>query len=191
MSSVPRLPSDLGYLGVRMTASEFLALGETPERLELVDGVVCMSPSSSVPHQRFVREILYQLETFRRANPGVEVLPDVDLVLASGTVYRPDIIAYADARALLGAQRAEAVPSLVVEVLSAATRAFDLTTKKDDYEKAGVGEYLVVHPKDARVQLFRREAQRLVELGVQGDSAACTSLPGFALDLRTLRELTL
>jgi Uma2 family endonuclease len=190
MSSAPRLPSDLGYLGVRMTAGEFIALGETPQRLELVDGVVCMSPSASLPHQRLVREILFQLETFRRANPAVEVLADVDVVLTSGTVYRPDIIAYADARALLNAERAVAVPSLVVEVLSPATRAFDLTTKKDDYEKAGVAEYLVVEPVGARVRMFRRATEWLVELPVHGDSLASIALPGFALDLRPLRALS-
>lgn len=189
MSSAPRFPSDLGYAGLRMTAREFLAIGEARERLELIDGVVFMSPSASVPHQRLVREILFQLEAYRRTNPTTEVLADVDLVLTSGTVYRPDIIAYADARLMRGTERAEGVPSLVVEVLSPATRAFDLTTKKDDYEKLGVLEYLVVEPKGARVRAFRRNAGRLVELPVDGDSWALTAIPGLVLDLRPVRAL--
>ncbi len=189
MSSAPRLPNEFGYAGLRMTAAEFLAIGETRERIELVDGVVCMSPSASLPHQRLVREILFQLETFRRANPHVEVLADVDLVLASGTVYRPDIIAYVDKRAVMRTDRAEAAPTLVVEVLSPATRAFDLTTKRDDYERAGVGEYIVVESSDARARLFRRDGEWLVELPLRGDSIESLSLSGFVLDLKALRAL--
>ena len=71
MSAVPRRPQG-GYAGLRMTAEEYLALGETNARYELIDGVVCMSPKPSPLHQKILRFIQGQLEAFLDSNPGFD-----------------------------------------------------------------------------------------------------------------------
>src|SRR5256885_1453627 len=51
MSALPKpLGSDIGYAGLRMTADDYLGLGETQERYELINGVVFMSPSPTPRH---------------------------------------------------------------------------------------------------------------------------------------------
>ncbi len=75
-----------------MTADEFLALGETDERLELIDGIVCMSPGASFPHQRIVAEISLQIGVFLRSRPVGAVAFEVDVRLSDRLVYRPDLI---------------------------------------------------------------------------------------------------
>src|SRR5437763_12310577 len=79
MSTAPRYPAEMGYAGLRMTADEFLALGETPERYELIDGTVVMSPSPTPIHQLIVVELLQQILAWKQAHAGARVFPDTDL----------------------------------------------------------------------------------------------------------------
>ena len=67
MSAVPKHPRAPALGGLRMTADEFLALGETLERYELIDGVVCpMAPSPLAGHNEIALEIAYQAKAFAR-----------------------------------------------------------------------------------------------------------------------------
>ena len=47
------------YYGLRMSAGEYLALGETQIRYELIDGVVVMSPSPTAQHQQLIMKIAH------------------------------------------------------------------------------------------------------------------------------------
>src|ERR1043165_4562307 len=102
MSALPRQPDDAACAGLRMTAEEFLALGETDQRLELVDGVVVMSPSPVPLHQRIARLIMRQLED--TAPVGAQLFHETDIVLAERLVYCPHIVGY-------GAGRVPGVPA--------------------------------------------------------------------------------
>ena len=55
----PPFPS---MVGLKMTAEEYLALGESSERTELLNGVVVsMSPSPIPRHFKVIHELLIQL----------------------------------------------------------------------------------------------------------------------------------
>lgn len=189
MSAVPRIPNDLGLAGLRMTAAEYLAHGETIERHELVDGVVFMSPRPNLRHQEVIRRIQRQVETFVDAHPGCWCFADVDLVLANDRVYAPDLVCYLPGRLDKLPTVLKVPPDLLVEVLSPGTKAFDLTTKRNDYEAFGVGEYWAYDPADGRLRRFQRSGGKLVEAAPAGDFAECLVLPGWSLDLRPLRQL--
>ena len=60
MSALPHNIREIGYAGLRLTADECLALGETRERYGLIDGVV-VSPRPSPKHSEIAVEILFQL----------------------------------------------------------------------------------------------------------------------------------
>lgn len=188
MSAVPRFPSDLGYHGLRMTADEYLALAETPERYELFEGTVMMSPSPTPKHQELIVEILHQLRSWDRSKRALRFFPDTDVRLDSGRVYRPDISVYLRSRLPELPDRLVTQPDLVIEILSAAPKVIDLITKRDDYERFGVAEYWVVDPADLRVRAWSREQSHLVERAVTADSVASTSLIGFALNIAELRR---
>jgi len=189
MSAAPKYPSDLGYAGLRMTAEEFFALGETRERYELIDGVVVMSPSPTPRHQELLQALQEQAGTWRRAHAGSRVIPDVDIRLGRGLVYRPDLAVFAPGRLKKTPERLEIPPDLVIEVLSPSSKATDLITKRSDYERFGVGEYWVIDPEDVRVRAWHRQGTQLVERAVEGQSLAATLLDGFVLDLSSLRSL--
>src|SRR5262245_59038093 len=133
MSAVPRYPSDLGYNGLRMTADEYLSLGETPDRYELVDGVVIMSPSPTPIHQLLIQELQLQAGLYARAHSGTLVFPDTDLRLGPRQVYRPDLSVYAPGRWRGIPERLDLPPDLVIEIISPGSKPFDLITKRADY----------------------------------------------------------
>jgi Uma2 family endonuclease len=189
MSAVPRIPNDFGLAGLRMTAAEYLAHGETVDRYELVDGVVLMSPRPTPRHQKIIQLMLMQLSQYGDAHPGFEFFMDVDLVLSDNRVYAPGLVCYLPGRLKQLPQVLKTPPDLLVEVLSPGTKAFDLTTNRNDYEAFGVGEFWAYDPADGRLRRFQRSAGKLVEAAPVSDSAECLVLPGWSLDLRPLRQL--
>lgn len=189
MSAVPQPNSDFGLTGLRMTAANFLSQSETRERYELVDGVVVMSPRPTPWHQEVVRLIMEQLGAYMKTARGTRCFADVDLVLATGKVYAPDIVCYRPGRLPRIPNVLEVAPDLVIEILSPGTKAFDLTTKRDDYEKFGVAEYLAYDPADGKLRCYRRDGDNLLDTPMAGDAFESVALPGWKLDLRPLREL--
>lgn len=188
MSSVPRYPSDIGYAGLRMAAEEYLALGETQERYELIDGVVVMSPSPSPRHQLLVRLLLREMESLPAGRAAL-IVPDVDVLLSSGKVYRPDLVAYAPGKMAKLPERFVSPPDLVIEILSPGSKPLDLITKRDDYETFGVGEYWVVDPADVAARVWRRAGAKMLEVGIAGDTIECKALPGLRVDLAAIRRV--
>jgi Uma2 family endonuclease len=97
------------------------------------------------------------------------VLPDVDLLFASGQFLRPDLVFVPNAaRAGLTNRGVEEAPGLVVEVLSPTSGAIDKIKKPTRYGDFGVPEYWVVDPEERVVWIWRlaagvREPERLDE----------------------------
>jgi Uma2 family endonuclease len=188
MSAAPKFPSDMGYAGLRMTAEEFFALGETPDRYELIDGVVVMSPSPTMRHQVILHLIQEQAGAWRRANPGVRVTPGVDIRFGNRLVYCPDLAIYKKGRVTGLPDRPEVAPDLVIELLSPGSKAIDLITKRKDYERHGVREYWVIDPADASARVWRLKGKKFIEANAGRDKLRAASLRGFVLDLRPLRN---
>src|SRR2546421_10095414 len=157
MSAAPKYPSDMGYSGLRMTAEEFFRLGETPERYELIDGVVVMSPSPTMRHQTILHLIQAQAEEWRQANPGSRVTPGIDIRFGKHLVYCPDLVVYAPGRISGLPDRPDIPPDLAIELLSPGSKGIDLITKRKDYERFGVREYWVIDPADASARIWRRQ----------------------------------
>jgi Uma2 family endonuclease len=189
MSAVPRQPE--GFAGLRMSADEYLALGETHDRYELIDGVVVMSPSPTPSHSEVINEVVYQLKAFARGPNAPRVFTDTDLRVGPSVVYRPDLAAYLPARLPRSPAALSSPPDLVAEVLSPSNRALDLITKRRDYERFGVGEYWIFDPQTVQVRACQRPAadQPFVESLVTADALPSRIFPGFTLDLRPVRAI--
>lgn len=172
-----------------MTADEFFALGETTERLELIDGVIAMSPSATPIHQKICLRIAAQLDAFSSGMPGLEVLLDVDLQVRPNLVYRPDIAVYLPGTMSGLPDRLTTPADLIVEVLSPGTKAMDLVTKRGDYEAFGVGEYWTVDSTDARIRAWKRQGTRLVEATEPYERLLLDRNPQISVDFRPIRAL--
>src|SRR5215475_5823422 len=71
------------------TEDEYLALGETLDRVELLDGDLHMSPAPTRRHQRISRRLANALEA---ADPDLDVDVEVNVRLRPGTIVVPDIV---------------------------------------------------------------------------------------------------
>jgi Uma2 family endonuclease len=197
MSAAPRFPTEPGYTGLRMTAEAFLALGETHDRYELIDGVVVMSPSASFGHNEMIAEIVYQLKLFAgRGGDGgeggggeIRIAPETDITFGPGRVYRPNISVFRSSRLPAKVISSDIIPDLIVEVLSPGSKVLDLITKRDDYERAGVQEYWAADPENGSIRRWQRQGSQLCEMPIDGDALASGAFPGLVLDLKALRAI--
>jgi Uma2 family endonuclease len=161
-----------------MTADEFLSWDNQDEgpRYELIGGVVVVSPSPVVPHQRLSGSLYV---TLRLACPaGLEVFAaPLDVRLSGDTVVQPDLLVV---RAQDAAEdHLTGVPLLVVELLSDATRGHDLLLKRARYEAAGVPSYWIVEPGTAEFTVLELAAGRYeqVHAGVLGRPPVTVTRP--------------
>jgi Uma2 family endonuclease len=185
-----RATKSLGLLvnGERMKQPEFhrrYSEYDTDEKWELVGGVVYMASPLKLAHSDYDDEIGYILGTYRRATPGVQVLHNATAILGEESEPQPDLgmrilpeyggQSKTDADGYL-----EGAPELVVEVAHS-RRNIAMHAKRDDYERTGVLEYLVVCGEEQEIHWFHFPSGGLIRPNRQGVSRSRV-FPGLWID---------
>jgi Uma2 family endonuclease len=115
-------------------------------RAELIDGVVFMHGPVGPDHGRAQLPVVVWLSFYAEDTPGVEVLIHTSTALGPKSELQPAaslrILAECGGRTHAERRFVRGAPELIVEV-SHTTRYTDLGPKLDDYEAAGVSEYVV------------------------------------------------
>jgi Uma2 family endonuclease len=137
---------------IKMTARQFLMLGEDPPgvRLELVHGEIRMSPRPSFDHSYTDTQLRHLLLGHIIARDLGALVGDVDTVFNDLNVRRPDVIFIAKSRLELLSKNRHGIhfpPDLCIEILSPASATMDQTDKFDLYAASGVPHYWIVDPK--------------------------------------------
>lgn len=168
-----------------VTEAEFLALPESNERIELVDGEVVMSPSSTYRHQLLSKRLVERLSEWIRANdaPHVVLYAPLDIRLAAGRIVQPDIVVFKEALPPDVSMPIDTLPTLCVEVLST-NRVYDRVTKRMLYAAAGIPEYWCVDPAGGVLERFSGENLSVAER--HEDRMTTPLLPGLSLDVPSL-----
>lgn len=137
-----------------VTEAEFLALGETTERMELIDGELILGPLPTPRHQLVVQRFSRALGAWADAHPPAFVgLSPLDVRIAPDRIVQPDVFLVLGGIADLD-ETIVAVPELIIEVMSS-NRGHDRVTKRFIYAQAGVAEYWIVDPLARRVEVCR------------------------------------
>ncbi|MFJ6010710.1 Uma2 family endonuclease [Streptomyces sp. NPDC092952] len=108
--------------------------------IEIVDGMVVVSPSASKRHNRLARILANALDAAAGPDWNADTDFDVRLQDVPLTNRRPDVIVYRAETIDLTPTRPEHV-LLVVEVVSPGSETTDRIVKVDQYAKAGIPFY--------------------------------------------------
>jgi Uma2 family endonuclease len=157
--------------GARMDRATFHRLYEqTPEgfKAELIGGVVYVASPLKISHGRHHGMLMAWLGAYWGATPGTDLLDNTTAILGDESEPQPD----AALRIEGGSSHIDeddyltGPPELIAEVADSSARV-DLGAKRDDYEREGIAEYLVLVVAERRaVWLVRDETGAFVELAL-------------------------
>ncbi|MBW8873930.1 MAG: Uma2 family endonuclease [Acidobacteria bacterium] len=172
-----------------LTYEDLLALPHRGRRCEIFDGVLFESPVPSLPHQRTAQRLTRVFEEAVRDGSGV-LSSGMDVVLAPGTVARPDLLlVLADHLDIVG-DAVRGAPDLILEVLSPDTVRLDRVIKMDAYARYSVPEYWLADGNAKLIEIFRLDPHaqlyRLTETCRPGDRATTPLMPGLAVEVGRL-----
>lgn len=166
-----------------VTEARFLALPESMDKVELIDGEIFVAPSPTVEHQSLVAHLTSALFLWSRANPPFEVLAaPIDVRFGEDRILQPDLVVFSE-RVRRAPGPIRQLPTLCIEVLSGSNRSHDLVTKRFVYAAAGVPEYWIIDPNGS-VECWRGDG--LTDGAAVVDALSSPRLPGFELSLKTL-----
>jgi Uma2 family endonuclease len=156
--------------GDRLSQAEFHRRYEAmpPEfRAELVGGIVYVtSPLRWEPHGTYTYKLSYILNLYEENTPGVEGAENATIVLGAESEPQPDLALrvlpeYGGQSRLDEEGYLHGAPELIIEVAHS-TVALDMHRKMEDYQQAGVIEYVVMCVTEEEFHWFRlRGGQRL------------------------------
>jgi Uma2 family endonuclease len=161
MSAVPR---------PRMSLQEYLAWEEQqPTKNEFHRGEVFAMVGARRVHGRVVLNLALAFSRALQGSPCQVFTEGMKLQIGDDTVLYPDVFVTCD-KADLATELICRAPTLVVEVLSPSTQAYDRSQKFALYRRiASLQEYIVVDPDTRRVEAFRRGADGLWDLHDMSD----------------------
>jgi Uma2 family endonuclease len=141
------------HLDQKTFHARYEAMPETT-RAELIGGIVFMPSPLKRPHSRMHARVMQWLLDYEDATPGTEAHDNATNILGPESEPQPDasllIITPGIGQTRDEDEYIAGAPELIIEVASSTT-AIDLHRKRDDYQSAGVREYVVVVLRRPRV----------------------------------------
>ena len=155
----------MGLPQSKLSLAEFLAWEHTePERHEFYRGDVFAMVGARRVHGVVALNIATALKHQLKGSPCQAFIESLKIQVNEDTIFYPDVFVTCDA-ADLQTEDIFRAPTVVVEVLSESTQAFDRGLKFAMYRQlASLREYLLVDPDNRMVEMYRRGADGLFTL---------------------------
>jgi Uma2 family endonuclease len=150
--------------GLPLSEEEYLAFGETSERIELFDGSLYVTPAPTPRHQHISRKLANALDPGVEA-AGMHVLEAVNVRLKPGRMPIPDLVIAQDIdfdELVLDARSIK----LVCEIISPSNASADKVLKMHYYAAAGIGWYLLAEQETGALHLYKLAGNHYVEHSV-------------------------
>jgi hypothetical protein len=181
--------------GERMKQPEFHRRYEAcpeDEKWELIGGIVYMASPLRLSHSNYDDEIGYVLGTYRRATPGTQVTHNATSILGEESEPQPDLglrilPEYGGQSQTTPNDYLQGACELLVEIAHS-RRAIAMHGKRDDYQRAGVVEYLVVCWEEQETHWFHFPSGDMIRPNRQGISRSRV-FPGLWIDAAALLRL--
>ncbi|HEX8189944.1 MAG TPA: Uma2 family endonuclease [Pyrinomonadaceae bacterium] len=151
------------------TLEEFWQLPDPPDRskLELIAGVLYMSPPPEYTHDDVVSKLLRWLTAYliETGNKGALFVPRAAIWTSARTYLEPDLFyVSAELAERLDAKRRDTA-DLVVEVISPGSAVYDRNTKAETYAALGVRELWLVDEAEQAVEVRRQTGEGAFDEG--------------------------
>jgi len=133
---------------------------EQPCRNEYIDGEVFAMSGASDAHGTVAGNVFAALHAHVRGTPCKPFIADMKVhVATANSFFYPDILVTCDPRDRTPeASHAKQFPTLIVEVLSPSTEAYDRGNKFAAYRQLeSLQEYVLISLEARRVEIFRRD----------------------------------
>ncbi|MFP5269429.1 Uma2 family endonuclease [Coleofasciculus sp.] len=141
-----------------LTPDQYLTLEEqSPIKHEYIDGQIYAMAGASDPHVTIAGNLFALLRSHVRGSGCRVYISDMKARIESlNRFYYPDVMVTCDPRDQ-ETSTYKRFPTLIVEVLSDSTEAFDRGDKFADYQELeSLREYVLINTKRQRVDCFRR-----------------------------------
>ncbi|MEP7143270.1 MAG: Uma2 family endonuclease [Ferruginibacter sp.] len=126
-----------------------------PEGLlcEVIENVLYMTPAADFFHQELSLELSAAIfNEVKNADAGKCVAAPVDVFLDGANAYQPDILFITrENLGIIKDGKIRGAPDMIIEILSPASVKYDKIIKRAVYERNGVKEYFIIHPKTKEV----------------------------------------
>lgn len=174
-----------------LTYDDYLALPETVQRYEVIDGKLMMEPAPLFGHQWHSRKIFQPMANYVDKNLlGIVVYAPVDIMISRTPLRtrQPDVIYISCERiAQLGLDNMEELPfldiapDLVVEIVSPSESQQNVSDKLADYQRMGVDECWLVRSREDTIEVvqFIADSSRTVERFSNSARVQSHVLPGW------------
>lgn len=174
-----------------LTYDDYLALPETMQRYEVIDGKLIMEPAPLFGHQWHSRKIFQPMANYVDENLlGIVVYAPVDIMISRTPLRtrQPDVLYISFERiAQLGLDNMEELPfldiapDLVVEIVSPSESQQNVLDKLADYQRMGVNECWLVRSREGTIEVvqFISDSSRTIERFSNDARVQSHVLPGW------------
>jgi len=171
-----------------LTIRDFESFPDDGNRYEIMGGLLSVSPSPTLQHQRIVLRIALALQRyFEEVHIGEVFIAPVDVELSMYDIVEPDVVVVLDANASVKqTKRIVGAPDVVVEVISPSSELRDRARKAALYAMNGVLEYSLVDPSTRMFDVLALQGSDYTRLDQPAGSVRSHVLEGFELDLELL-----
>ena len=176
------------------TLEEFWALPDPPDhsKLELIAGVLYMSPPPGYTHDNVVKRLirLVTLELAGLGDKGSLFAPRAAIWTSERTYLAPDLFYLSkETEARLDPER-RTTADLCIEVTSPGSAVYDRNTKADTYAALGVKELWLVDETAETIELRILEGERYGEgqLFAKGERLRSQVVPGLSIEVTKVFE---
>ncbi|MEO3779022.1 Uma2 family endonuclease [Micromonospora sp. B11E3] len=153
----PWCPDPMRQQRADYTLEDLLSLPDDAPRVELVDGVIQVTPSPTLGHQDI--SLLLARWLLQHAPADLRVAQAVGVELSSNTSRQPDVLLR---RSGLPAETSTLKPAdvvLAVEIVSPGTRRTDRFAKPGEYAAAGIPHYWRIEQNPVHLYAYRLSGQ--------------------------------